>query len=134
MSFAEPKDFHWACSRCRKTLHFICAEIADVTGPVGLWVSSTGEFGGLGSLKDGGSATETERTFIDGSNVRGCGARKEPKEFVRPGRSVPWPTKPPLGGMGGKGEVRPCGPCCSYCAPRDRDDGDSRMPGGPRPP
>jgi hypothetical protein len=55
--------------------------MADVTGPVGICVSSTGEFGGLGSLKDG-VAMETERICTDGSTVRGCGAWREADEFA----------------------------------------------------
>jgi len=85
LSFAAPRDFHCACCCFKKTLHFISAEMVDVTGPVTAGVSSTGEFGGLGSWKEGTARKPATPSWPEGSHVRGWGACKlldEPKPLL----------------------------------------------------
>src|SRR6266446_2394121 len=51
-SLADPSDFHCAWPCFKNTLHFICAEMVDVTGPVLAGVPAVGDVGGLGSSGD----------------------------------------------------------------------------------
>jgi len=71
LSLADPRDFHWACCCFKKTLHFISAEMVEVTGPVIVGVSSTGELGGLGSWKEGTARKPVTPSWPEGSQVRG---------------------------------------------------------------
>src|SRR5260370_724903 len=44
-SLADPRDFHCAWPCFKNTLHFICAEMVDVTGSVLVGTSAVGDVG-----------------------------------------------------------------------------------------